>query len=231
MECVLGNGFFIQNLFGSPQDQFYFLAVVVVVVISIVLHELGHGWMALRLGDPTPRVQGRMTGNPLVHMGPFSLLALVMVGFAWGSMPIDPSRMRGKYAGAKVAAAGPAVNLILGVLASLVHTVTLVLGYPDSSVQWQENLCDFLFYMAVTNFLLMLFNLLPVPPLDGSHILADFHRGYARALGDPGMHGIWMLSFFGAFMITGALLSTVATQMFGQLTIASLWVMELIGLF
>ena len=83
---------FINNLLSeNPADRFFFFAVVLTVVVSIVLHELAHGWMAMKLGDPTPRLEGRMTGNPLVHMGPWSLLALALAGIAWGSMPIDPS--------------------------------------------------------------------------------------------------------------------------------------------
>ncbi len=76
------------------------------VIASITLHELGHAWAAIRLGDDTPIHTRHMTVNPIVHMGPMSLIAFALLGFAWGSMPINPSRLRGTHAHAIVAAAG-----------------------------------------------------------------------------------------------------------------------------
>ena len=227
---------FINHLFSdNPADRFYFLAVVLVVVISIVLHELAHGWVALRLGDPTPRIQGRMTGNPLVHMGPFSLVALAIAGIAWGQMPLDPSRMRGRYAEAKVAAAGPAMNLLLAVLAMLTLGVLLrVWGLGDLPAEvalygvtevnrfaeadlinvspLQDNLLRLLAIAGMYNLLLMFFNLLPAPPLDGSHILANFSRPYAHFVGDPSKQGVFMLLFIGAFMLAGGPLTVWCLQ-------------------
>ena len=100
---------FINSLTTNP--QFYF-AVIIVVVISICLHELGHGFAAIALGDRTPEETGHITLNPLVHMGPISLAMLAIVGISWGAMPVDPTRLRGRYAEALVALAGPAVNLV-----------------------------------------------------------------------------------------------------------------------
>ena len=77
--------FFIQNLF-EPEKQLFFGCVVVTVVISIVLHELAHGWAAIWQGDDTPRIAGHMTPDPMVHMGGMSLLMLVLVGFAFGAI-------------------------------------------------------------------------------------------------------------------------------------------------
>ena len=82
-----------------------------------MLHELAHGWAAIWLGDQTPVRQGRMTGNPLVHMGPWSLLMLAVAGIAWGQMPIDRTRLRGRHGEAIVAAAGPAMNVLLALAA------------------------------------------------------------------------------------------------------------------
>src|SRR5262245_41654647 len=87
------------------------------VLLSVTLHELGHGWMAMRLGDQTPELTGHMTLNPLVHMGPFSLIVFVLTGIAWGTMPVDPTRFRmGRHGDALVSLAGPAVNLGLAVV-------------------------------------------------------------------------------------------------------------------
>ncbi len=193
----------------DPSLRFHALAIIVVVMISIVLHELAHGWMAIRLGDNTPRRLQRMTGNPLVHMGPFSLLALALFGIAWGQMPIDPTRLKGKYGGLKVALAGPAMNVLLAVLGVIGLTVlTLVqpattASSPPLSPVW-ENASTLLFTLSFYNLLLAMFNLMPIPPLDGSHVLADLNASYARAVENPGLQGVWLMSFFFVFMFAGA---------------------------
>ena len=115
---------FIQNLF-EPDKQLFFGCVVVTVVISIVLHELAHGWAAIWQGDDTPRVMGHMTPDPLVHMGGFSLLMLVLVGLAFGAMPVNPRNFRSKYGDALVSAAGPAMNFLLAFIAQSVLAIWL----------------------------------------------------------------------------------------------------------
>lgn len=206
---------FILSAF-DPATRFDFFARVLVVVVSIVLHELAHGLEATRLGDPTPRAQGRLNLNPLIHMGPFSLVALALVGIAWGAMPIDPTRLRGKYAEARVAFAGPLVNLVLGV-GSLVALGLLVRfqvfsGEPvltgDRTVM--SNLFQLLWIAGFVNLILFVFNMLPAPPLDGSHILANFSRGYARFIDDPSKQGVYMMMFFGAFVVLTALMPRIA---------------------
>ena len=202
---------FTQRLF-DPASRFEYLAWVLTAVISVVLHELAHGWMAIRCGDDTPIREGRMTGNPLVHMGPFSLVALFVFGFAWGMMPIDPSRLRGKYAEAKVAIAGPLVNLTLAALCAVgfaiaVRVSGLELVADEPSIA--QNVQTLLVYAGMGNAMLFVFNLLPVPPLDGSHILANFHRGYERFISNPANHGMFMLMFIGAFAFGGVLLTPV----------------------
>jgi len=188
----------------NPEDRFFVIAWYLIVIISIVIHELAHGWMAIRLGDNTPIQLGRMTGNPLVHMGGMSLIALLLFGLAWGQMPIDPSRMRGRYADAKVSFAGPASNLILSALA-LIGLGLLIRFTPTPELQWEKNLHEFLFLAGSANLLLCVFNLVPIPPLDGSHILANFHRGYDNLRSDPGKQGIFMLGFFMVFITFGQL--------------------------
>ncbi|MEM7681746.1 MAG: site-2 protease family protein [Planctomycetota bacterium] len=210
-------GPFILMLFSdSSQQRFFFFAVVLTVVISIVLHELAHGWMALRLGDTTPRAMGRMTGNPLVHMGPFSLVALALVGFAWGQMPIDPTRLRGKYGAAKVALAGPLMNLAIALVCAAAAGAMLSAGFnqPDQA-HWKANLLMFASVAARVNLILMFFNLLPAPPLDGSHIAANLSPGYARFFDNPSNQGAGLLLFFGAFMVTTSILALQASRLAG----------------
>ncbi|MEO1236124.1 MAG: site-2 protease family protein [Planctomycetota bacterium] len=193
---------FITNLFSdNPADRFYFFAVVLTVVISIVLHELAHGWAALSRGDPTPNVQGRMTGNPMVHMGPWSLFALAVVGISWGQMPIDPTRMRGRYAEAFVSAAGPAMNLLIAFVALTALGLLTRFGPPAEETGVIANATQLLLIAGTLNLVLMLFNLMPAPPLDGSHILANFSEGYARFAFNPAQPGVGLLLFFGAFIL------------------------------
>ncbi|MHC5003150.1 MAG: site-2 protease family protein, partial [Planctomycetota bacterium] len=148
------------------------------VIFSITLHELAHGWAALWQGDDTPRRLGRMTGNPLVHMGGPSLLVFALIGIAWGVMPTDPSRYRWRRRGRiVVAGAGPAMNVGLAAVALGLLAGWLVLGPSEHRIY--ENLTIFLFTGAWLNLVLAAFNLLPVPPLDGSGILSGLsYRAY-----------------------------------------------------
>ncbi len=190
------------------EDPFRFFSVVLTVVVSIVLHELAHGWMAIRHGDDTPIHTGHMSGNPLVHMSPFAIIALLLFGLAWGQMPIDPTRLRGKYAAAVVAAAGPATNLLLAAVALTGLGLWLRFGTIHDA-QVQQNSIKFLWTFGAINLLLCIFNLFPVPPLEGSHILANFHRGYANLLYDPATQQIFFVAFIFVFMAAGTLLSPV----------------------
>ncbi len=153
------------------------------VIFSITMHELAHGWAALRQGDDTPRRLNRMTANPLVHMGGTSLLVFLIIGIAWGVMPVDPSRFRwGRRGRVVVSAAGPAMNLLLASVALTLLVVWRAAGPQTGNLR--DNLAIFLFTGGWLNILLAFFNLLPIPPLDGSSILSGLsvraYRFYAR---------------------------------------------------
>ena len=165
-------------------DPFFFVCVVVTVVVSIVLHELAHGAAAIWQGDDTPITLGHMTINPVVHMGWFSLLLLATVGIAYGRMPVNPARFRSRFGDAMVAAAGPITNLLLALLS--LTALGLWLRFQTGSVSsFQVNAKDFLWNFGYINVTLAGFNLIPVPPLDGSAILADFSPEYARVARNP----------------------------------------------
>lgn len=193
------SGWWLADWWNGPHGPVIVVSWVVWVIGSIVLHELSHGWAALRLGDPTPRATGHMTWNPLVHMGTFSLLAFLFIGIAWGVMPVDPSRLRGRHGDALVAAAGPAMNLLLAIVAIVGGGLWLGLAgnVPDPL---RTNMLLFLFVGAALNLVLMLFNLIPAPPLDGSRILASFSAGYRRLLYSENGRwvalGVFLLVFF-----------------------------------
>jgi len=173
------------------------------VIFSITLHELAHGWAAIWQGDRTPILLGHMNMNPMVHMGPMSLLMFAIVGIAWGAMPVDPSRFRWRRKGRiVVSGAGPAMNLALTIVCVLMMTVWMKIGPQDQPVY--QHLTTFFFAGAELNVVLLIFNLLPVPPLDGSDILSGFSMGWYRMMHQTNAPMIGMFVVL-ALMISGVL--------------------------
>ena len=202
----------VHNLWNS--EPALLVSWIVWVIGSIVLHELAHGWAAIRVGDRTPIETGHMTWNPLVHMGGFSLIVFAVVGIAWGMMPVNPSRMRGRHAEALVALAGPMMNLALavGALALGLVWVGVAGGHWIPGVRADEPLYSNMqiFFRAgvFLNVLLMVFNLMPIPPLDGSRIVAHYSPEYRRFFESEngqwvGMGLFVLLFFFGFDLIIG----------------------------
>jgi Zn-dependent protease len=163
----------------SPDQIRWALLYVLILLISVAVHEFGHAFMADRLGDDTPRRQGRVTLNPLAHADPIGTIALPLLGgfvgggFGWGK-PVQwqPHRVsrRISMSTAKilVSVAGPAMNLVLGTLLALALAVLM----------WQQvigsGVAKILASASITNYILFFFNLLPVPPLDGGHVAQSF---------------------------------------------------------
>ena len=173
------------------------------VIVSISLHELGHGWAALWEGDDTPRRLGHMTINPLVHMGSTSIIAFLLIGFAWGLMPVTPSNFRHRRWGdAIVAVSGPAVNLVLAVILLTIAGVITATTLGSDTDQQLGNWYVFFREGGRLNLLLLALNLLPIPPLDGSRILASFSNGYARLLLHPNASMFGLAFFVIVFWIT-----------------------------
>ena len=144
-------------------DPMGYAAIVFVLVASIVLHELGHALVASWEGDPTPKIRGHLTWNPVVHMGWISLALIALFGIGWGRTPVTRSMFRHRRWGAVlVAAAGPAVNLFLAAFGAIVLVLVLRLG-----VGFESSVAMFWMIVLRFNLLLFLFNMIPVPPLDG----------------------------------------------------------------
>jgi Zn-dependent protease len=181
-------------------DPVYYFTVVSCVTLSIVLHELGHGFAAIQQGDDTPIATGRMTLNPLVHMGTMGLGLLCVVGIAFGVMPVDPSRFRSQYGEAFVALAGPLVNAVLGVL-SLTTLAVLIRQGIDPRVAGVNPL----WIMGLLNIALFLFNLIPIAPLDGSVIVGNFVPAYRDFLRNPANSKYVWIAFAAVFMLAGRL--------------------------
>jgi Zn-dependent protease len=175
-----------------------FLLLLPIVVVSLSLHELAHAYVAWRLGDPTAKEQGRLTLNPIAHLDPlgtlmFALTALLAgVPFGWAKpVPVDPRYFRRPKEGmALVAVAGPAMNFVLALVALAVLRHAGLDGRAFEVVA--------LAYLV--NVILGLFNLIPVPPLDGSRIVGVLmdNATYARWIA---LDAVGMLIVFGVFFL------------------------------
>jgi len=188
---------FLDNITSDPA---YYFTVVACVTLSIVLHELGHGFAAIAQGDDTPRESGHMTWNPLVHMGVLGLGLLCIAGIAFGVMPVDPSRFRGRYGDAFVAAAGPAVNGVLAVLALTALALLLERGIEPRVAGVNP-----LWILGLLNTVLCLFNLIPIAPLDGSVIVGNFVPAYRAFIRNPANGKYSWIAFGAVFLLAGEL--------------------------
>lgn len=191
----------IYNSLGPSGAASYFLWCVA----AITLHELAHGWAALWQGDDTPRREERMTWNPMVHMGIYSLLCLMLVGIAWGVMPTDPSKYRwGRQGRIVVSGAGPAMNILLSFLCWTALGVLNGLAPDAERDSMLGRLGQFLAIGGLLNGMIALFNLLPLPPFDGASIVAGFSRTYYRWMHDP------RIATAGFFIVLVAMFSGIA---------------------
>lgn len=176
-----------------------------ILVYSAILHEIAHGMVADRLGDPTARLLGRLTLNPIPHIDLFMTILLPLMLIISGSpvifggakpVPVDPFNLRdGRKDMALVSLAGPATNLLLAILAGLGIRMLFFFGHSAIATDF---FLSFLFYfLTITlqlNLLLAIFNLLPIPPLDGSKIFAMLlPEKEAAAYLSLGQFGIFIL--------------------------------------
>jgi Zn-dependent protease len=183
-----------------------FLFRAVAVLAAIIVHEYAHGWMADAQGDPTPRASGRLTLNPLAHLDPIGTLMLLFFRFGWAKpVPVNPAYFRDRRNGMiRVAVAGPAANLITALLAmSLAKAGGRFLGTLGS---------ELLSWVMLYNVWFALFNLLPVPPLDGSRIVRPYLRGQAaRLYWQYEQHGWVVMVLAVATGVVSAILGPVAS--------------------
>lgn len=204
-----------------------FAIVAVVLLYSLALHELGHAWVADRMGDKTARNLGRVTLNPIKHLDPIGTLLLLTVGFGWAKpVPIQPGNFRNYRVGMFwVSIAGILVNLSIAVLAlvtlaALGTTLSNLRDIFPGAPGGGDSLRYGLFVAAQINILLAVFNLLPIPPLDGSKILQAFlPAGMQRA-----MRG---LERYGFLLIVGVLVLFRA-QVYGLINWVTVGLMQVI---
>lgn len=153
------------------------------VIVAMTFHEFAHAWIATKLGDDTPRLQGRLNLNPMSHIDPVGIICLVLLGFGWGKpVQINPRNFNGKYsltkAEAIVAAAGPIMNLILAFLFLIIYAIY---GLTVTTITTTTNvIASILISVISVNIGLGVFNLIPIYPLDGSKVLFHFLPYKAR---------------------------------------------------
>lgn len=152
------------------QNPVSFVIVAVFLIAAISVHEFSHAFMADHLGDPTPRLAGRLTLDPRSHLDPLGTLLLFFVGFGWGKpVPFDPFNLKDpKRDSALISFAGPLSNLLMAILASIIIRLTNFLPFLFLSSILTQVLSLFVYF----NVMLAVFNLLPVHPLDGFKVVA-----------------------------------------------------------
>ena len=173
LDLLLEGDFRIELIIGS------IFASLLVVFITLPIHEWAHAFVANKLGDPTAKYMGRLTLNPLKHIDPIGATMIVFIGFGWAKpVPVEMHRFQNpKRDMAITALAGPASNLILATISlfffNLLNSFNLISS--NVIVQYLYAICYYMFFMlAQINISLAIFNLIPIPPLDGSRILNAF---------------------------------------------------------
>jgi len=196
----------------SPDFWQHAILLLIALILSVAVHEFGHAWMATRLGDSLPAVQGRLTLNPVRHVDPVGTVVLPLIMLAtnagllgWGrpvlTNPANYTRKIARSTGHMlVALAGPGMNLLMALLVSLLIVIGARTGMVDEELASQLNR-----YLVQLNLILMFFNLLPIPPLDGGAVLAWV---LPRS-----MHGVMdFLSRWGFMVLIGMLVIPVQGQ-------------------
>jgi Zn-dependent protease len=174
------------------EDPIAFLLLVVPLLYSIIIHELAHGWVAYKMGDSTAKWLGRLSLDPRRHLDPIGTAALFLVGFGWAKpVPVNFANLRDQKKGLiLVSAAGITANIILAFLSFFL--LRLLSPVPP------DRLFTLLYNMGNINIMLAAFNLIPIPPLDGSKILMGFSSGRFR-------HMLESLESYGMFIVLGLL--------------------------
>ena len=149
----------------AADDPVGFIAFIIAIVLGITVHEFMHAYTAHRLGDDTARLLGRLSLNPMAHLDPFGTLLLVLAGFGYGKpVPFNESRLRSAMGVTFVALAGPLANLVLAALCAIplrFSAAAVISGVYG----------EILFAIVTWNCVLAIFNLVPIPPLDGANVV------------------------------------------------------------
>lgn len=208
--AILVYGLIVAGDFLSPARL---MAVAGILFLALPLHELAHAATAVALGDPTPRLQNRLTLNPMAHLDPVGALLILLTGFGWAKPVMWNPRnitVNLRLGSILVAAAGPLTNLLLAILSMA------ILGWSAGAGSLSPLIMNFLYWFASINVLLAVFNLIPIPPLDGSHILFALLPGDLwRLRAQLSQYG--MLFVFGIVFLFPALIRVPTNAVMGFL--------------
>ncbi|MFI5212354.1 MAG: site-2 protease family protein [Candidatus Saccharimonadales bacterium] len=193
----------------------YIIVVIGVILVSMTLHEAMHGYMAYFLGDDTAKLQGRLTLNPLKHIDPFLTLLLPLMLAVIGApifggakpVPFNPARLKyDEWGAALVAFAGPLTNFFI---AFVIFGVSVLVGHPvDLNVPPQDFLGTVLYLGVMVNLGFFIFNMIPIPPLDGSRVLYALAPEFIRR-GMELMERFGIVVIFVIILIAGSALGTI----------------------
>lgn len=152
------------------------LARFIVLFTAITVHEYAHGYVAYKLGDPTAKYSGRLSLNPLSHLDMWGAICMVLFGFGWAKpVPINPMYFRDRKKGtALTALAGPLANIVLAFVSTIIFALYFVFIYSNFTNVITRFIYSVFVQLAVVNISFAVFNLIPIPPLDGSKILGMF---------------------------------------------------------
>lgn len=210
----------LQQLFYDPSA---FLLTIVTripaVIIGFTIHEFAHALSAVRCGDSTPRNQGRLTLNPASHINAWGFIMLLLFGFGWAKpVQVRPGNFKHpKRDDILVSLMGPLSNLLL---AFITFPIVYALNVPELALH-------FIFQLYTVNLMLSIFNLLPIPPLDGFHIVKDF-------FGHKNLRFFWFLEQYGMLILFGlsliGVLGTVIGFFTGWIQMFFMWFYHLVGL-
>ncbi len=162
------------SLFNNPEQLVY---IIISLLMAFTLHEFAHAYIAYKFGDPTAKNEGRLTLNPLKHLDPIGTILIFIIGFGWAK-PVPVNRFyfkQPRLAGVLVSIAGPLTNLVLAFFAQATY-----IALDIASVQVPLFVSGLLITMVSLNILLFVFNLIPLPPLDGYRIIADLVPNHVR---------------------------------------------------
>ncbi len=157
-------------------DIYTLVLRLIIALIALPIHECAHGYAAYRMGDHTAKRQGRLTLNPLAHFDPIGTLAIVLFGFGWAKpVPINPLNFENPKKGMMISSlAGPMSNIGLALIAMVLYKLSYIPLYMGAGGAFFTTVRTFLLLMISINITLGVFNLIPIPPLDGSRIATYF---------------------------------------------------------